>query len=143
MNIKIDSERDAQILKYFRKHGCVDISTVSRALPRVHSVEERVAELSKQQMSNAATPAHRHPIPNTSCLVRRGQGTEAYQITATGLRALQDFEDRRRRERRLLWLKTAWIPILVSFLTNLVLSGPKPLLPLIQEWVQEILQKTP
>lgn len=143
MNIKIDAERDAQILRYVRKHSRADIDSIRKALPRVASVENRVAELSKQQMSDAASPSHRRPIPNTSCLVRCGQEPDTYQITAAGLRALQDFEDRRRRERKLLWLKTAWIPVLVSFLTNLVLSGPKPLLPLIQEWVQGILQKTP
>ena len=38
-----------------------------------------------------------------------------------------------------LWLKNAWIPILVSVATNLIIVGIKQLLPLIQELLSRIL----
>ena len=38
-----------------------------------------------------------------------------------------------------LWLKNAWIPILVTIITNLIIDGVKWLLPLVSQWLSSSL----
>ncbi|QAT48546.1 hypothetical protein EQM14_01430 [Caproiciproducens sp. NJN-50] len=58
-------------------------------------------------------------------------GPHNIRITPDGLMYF-DVKKRRNKE---LWIKNAWIPILVSVATNLAINGLKWLWPLIQEWV--------
>lgn len=57
--------------------------------------------------------------------------TGFYCISDKGRKALNDYKIAQKREKRMLWLKNAWIPILVSIVTNLIISALKQLLPLI------------
>lgn len=58
-------------------------------------------------------------------------GPHNIQITSDGLM----YFDIKKHNGKELWIKNAWIPILVSVATNLVISGLKWLWPLIQQWL--------
>lgn len=65
--------------------------------------------------------------------------TGYFYLSNSGRKALNDYKEAQRRERRTLWLKNAWIPILVTIATNIALSVLKWLLQLILR----LLSRTP
>ncbi len=64
--------------------------------------------------------------------------TGFYYLSNAGYKALNDYKVTQKRERKTLWLKNAWIPILVTIATNLIISGLKMLLPLILKSLNHI-----
>ena len=138
------SENDFKILGYIRSHEPATIEDVDRALPEVDSVPFRIAQMrgQKYQRSGAA----QHTEPNTSYLhekitrvVEEDTGTITnllitYTLTDLGRAALQDYELTQKSQRRELWLKNAWIPIIVTIVTTLVIRALEWLFPLIQGW---------
>ena len=103
-------------------------------------------ELSRQSFSEAGYAY----LNNSSFILQRyevtGTGvnkvckpTGVYEMTDYGRKSLQDYLSQKRAAKRDLWLKNAWIPILVTIATNLLIVGIKALLPLIQELLRRIL----
>lgn len=138
------SENDFKILGYIRSHGPTTVKDVERALPDVDSVPFRIAQmqgrtyrLAGEDPSAAIHPAYlrqeyecvtdEHHLTHTKLL-----GT--YTLTDLGRTALQDYELAQKSQRRELWLKNAWIPILVTIATTLVIHALEWLSPLIQGW---------
>lgn len=128
-------ECDIKILELVQSCGEADIETISKKLPRIEAVPLRVKRLAKQQYSQPQNPAHRRPLPNTSYLIGDGRKPEAYQLTDLGRIAVQDNTRHQKQERRRMRLTSVWLPILVSFVTTLVVSAPQWLLPLIERWL--------
>ena len=65
-----------------------------------------------------------------------------YAPKATGLMSItnlgRDYLIYCRQRKKELWLKNAWIPILVTIVTNLIIDGLKCLSPQIQQWLSSI-----
>lgn len=143
------TDTDSKILRFIKKRGFASITDMERAMPEISSIRYRVEQLS--------TPEYRKihsisiPMENTSFLVEDYETVNLdsgktkrnhlgiYRLTAFGDKALQDYEQKRTTYRRELWLKNAWIPILVSLVTNLLIHGLTELWPLIKEWLVHIL----
>lgn len=47
-----------------------------------------------------------------------------------------------RHNRRMLWLKSVWIPVIVAFLTSICTHYLLPMLPALLEWLAHTLSKT-
>ena len=87
------------------------------------------------------------PIPNTAYIEQDYESIKTdigeteyrplgiYHLTEFGYKSLQDYEYNQAAHKREIWLKNAWIPILVTLVTNLLIHGIKELWPLIQEWL--------
>ena len=143
------TENDVKILKYVRSHEPVHISQIEQALHDIESITYRVESL--------ATPEYnyydhfREAIKNSSylqqeyeCVTDKNHLTHMeplgiYTLTDFGRKSLEDYEAAAKNGRRELWLKNAWIPILVSIATNLAIRALGWLFPLIQRWISHIL----
>ena len=67
--------------------------------------------------------------------------TDIFKIAPLGEIALQDYVTQTKLDIKMLWVKNAWIPILVSFVTTNVTMYLIPKLPLILKWLCGILSK--
>lgn len=130
------AECDLKILEFVDAHGKANIASIAKSLPRVEAVPLRVKRLAQQRWTQPDSLAHRRPIPDSSYLISTGEDPELYQLTDMGKIALQDGRQRRRHERRLLWLNGMLLPLLVALVTSLATNAPQWLLPLLQKWAE-------
>jgi len=127
---------DYKILNYISKFDKVTKKeVVSHFLKSIPDVEYRFDLLCKE--------SYKHPIVYPGYIaieykefvdsigVTHQKPTGFYYLSDAGRKALNDYKVTQKRERRTLWLKNAWIPILVTVATNLIISALKLLLPLI------------
>lgn len=138
---------DVKILCFIEEHPSIDMESIKARFKNASAVEYRVKLLATQEYRHYGNLPISHPIDNTSYIledtedVRGDNGIHSvkrlgtYQITDFGRKEIQDHRRKRKSRRRELWLKNAWIPILVTLATNLIIGGVKWLLPLIQEWL--------
>ena len=127
------SDNDVKILKYIRRHGQAAVEDLERALPDVASVAYRVKVLSTPEYKYVSTV--RLALENTS----HHEPLGIYRLTEFGLKALQDHECTAKTSRRELWLKNAWIPIIVAFVTTLLANYMLPrLLHMIESWASTL-----
>lgn len=117
------AETDYEILRYIGKHGPVSISDVIAAFPRNPIVEYRINQMDPKEYMSAIQPRFR---AETVHYLKRKD--EKYELTEIGWKAVQDYSSSQRRARRDLWMRTAWIPILVSVVTTLAMLVIKYLL---------------
>ncbi len=73
------------------------------------------------------------PVDKTRLALPAG----TFSITQEGL----NYIEWRKTRSRELWLKNAWIPIVVSFVTTLITNYILPLLPQILQWISSFLSK--
>lgn len=141
------TETDYSILEFVKNNEPVSLADILQGMPNVATLEYRIKLLS--------SPEYHQSIPffkdNSSCLEEEFEcieslegyneyvGLKIYTLTDMGGKALQDYHIKTKRRCREMWLKNAWIPILVSLATNLVINVIKRLLPLIQVWVSSFL----
>lgn len=120
------------------------MQAIEMALPEVDSVPYRINQLRGQKYRKAGTSYF--ATPNSSYLREEYSSTTedhlefpvpqgTYILTDLGRTALQDHELAQKSHRRELWLKNAWIPILVTVATNLAIRALGWLTPLIQGWL--------
>lgn len=128
-------ECDLKILEFVASCGKADIETISKKFPRIDAIPLRVKRLAKQQYSQPDALSHRRPLPNTSYLIGDGREPAVYQLTDLGKIAVQDNKKYQKQKRRRMRLTSVWLPILVSFITTLVVNAPQWLLPLIERWL--------
>lgn len=128
-------ECDLKILEFVASCGKADIETISKKFPRIDAIPLRVERLAKQQYSQPDALSHRRPLPNTSYLIGDGREPAVYQLTDLGKIAVQDNKKYQKQKRRRMRLTSVWLPILVSFITTLVVNAPQWLLPLIERWL--------
>ena len=137
---------DFEILDFISKNEPVNIDQIKANFPNVSSLDYRIKSMARQSYSEAVHAS----IPNSSFILQQyekiGTGVREiirplgiYTTTDCGKKALQDYKQEIKSKRKELWLKNAWIPIIVSVATNLVISGAKWLWPLIQQWVSSFL----
>lgn len=122
---------DAEVLKYFRKHSPASASDAKKALPDTGSADHRIAALSKPDVG-FLTEDMDTDLSGTRELHRR---LGVYRITPKGEIALGDYLTEQRQHRKELFLKSVWMPILVSIAANLTIAGIRQLWPLIQQWL--------
>lgn len=122
---------DAEVLKYFRKHSPASASDAKKALPDTNAVAHRIAALTKPDVWLLAEDVDTD-LSGTRELHRR---LGVYRITPKGKIALDDYLTEQRQYRKELFLKSVWMPILVSIAANLTIAGIRQLWPLIQQWL--------
>lgn len=149
MLIKDLTEVDYQILKFFKENSPSSIEDAAKHLPDIESLEYRIHFLSTSEFKQLQN--YNVPIENTKCLheecvtytdsyFTKHKYLSIFSITTLGKKVLQDYEISKKQQRKDIWLKNAWIPILVSVITNLLISGIKWLLPLIQQYFSNFLK---
>lgn len=122
---------DAEVLKYFRKHSPASASDAKKALPDTGAVDHRIAALTKHDVGLLAEDVDTD-LSGTRELHR---GLGIYRITPKGEIALGDYLAEQKQHRKELFLKSVWMPILVSIAANLTIAGIRQLWPLIQQWL--------
>ena len=137
---------DAAILRCIKTNEPISLKAIEASLPNISAIEFRVkAMCSTGHYTSAKATDNLHfyveQVFKTTrdkygCL--KQEPIDAYRLTALGQKVLQDYDFSTRRKRRELWLKSVWLPILVTLATNLAISGIKWLLPQIQEWLFHI-----
>ena len=132
------TENDVKILQYVKSHQPVHISQIEQALHGIESISYRVEILATPEykyssyLEQAYENVTEHGLTHSNPL-------GIYTLTDFGRKALQDYENSEKAQRRELWLKNAWIPILVTIATNLAIHALEWLSPLIQQWLSNIL----
>lgn len=143
------NDLDMDILEFIKEHEPVSLSAIVLGLPGISEVEFRVKEMCPGRCYLAPRTQHTQHT-NDRALIRQDVRTyldgaltkeeylDSYRLTDMGHKVLQDYRHTAKNKRRELWIKNAWIPILVSLATNLVIDGTKWLLPQIIEWLSHI-----
>lgn len=145
------TEIDAKILAFISHNGSSTMEQLKKQFPAVSSLEFRVKLLAKSDYERIRNISI--PISNTAYLSqdhetkRDNNGFASvhylgvYRLTTFGEKALQDYQQSRRSYKRELWLKNAWIPIIVSLVTSAIANCILPRLPQILQWAASTLSK--
>lgn len=136
------AEIDADILRYIYRHEPVAIEEVERAIPD-SLVQHRVVSMS----GSGWYDPRRNDTPAPSLITLDHRVSEAGRIeylgtcrlTDHGKKVLQDYDKAHRAHRKEFWLKNAWIPIIVAFVTTVITNYILPKLPLLIQWFASIL----
>ena len=143
------TQLDLQILDFIHKNEPASLDAISAKFFNISNIQYRLHMLCEPERE--ANSQFRLPIPNTSYLIEGYKTTDdnnrnvkcysksIYTLTDLGKKALQDYQVYNKERIKELWLKNAWIPIVVTIATNLILSGIKQLWPLIQQLVSTLL----
>lgn len=107
---------DAEVLRYFRKHGPAPTADAKKALPDIGSAEHRIAALAKPDTGLLAEDADTSYEPMRPLHI----GLGVYRITPKGEIALDDYLSEKRRTSRRERLTNLWAPITVGLLAYLV-----------------------
>ena len=147
------TEIDIKILQYIEKRGKADIASIKKKFPNTSAIEYRLKQLSTPEYHRFANSTVSIPIKNSCCLREHVESVETkngyshdtylgiYELTDFGKRELQDHITEKRLARKELWLKNAWIPIIVAFATTVGTNYILPKLPQILHWVASTLSK--
>lgn len=140
------TDYDLQILKLLHESQPLTESEIVNKLPDIEAIPLRLQDLSCRPP--CAIPGTIFSAPEKGCYIYPETGqywgnSTKYVITPLGKRALQESVYAKRKERLEIWLRNAWIPILVSVATNLILAALRQLWPLILQWASSILSATP
>lgn len=136
------TETDFKLLKFISENEPVGIEKIKAKLSDIDSIEYRISQLKNMEYRTVASI--QIPIENTSYVYEEydydnGKSLGIYSATDMGKKALQDYCHKQNKSKKEFWLKNAWIPILVTIATNIVIGGIKQLWPLIQQWFSSIL----
>lgn len=141
------TENDLKILRFIEKHETADIESIKKEFPDMSAIEYRLEQLSTPEYQNRAAR------PNSCCLkehvkISRSESGYAdteylgiYELTELGKRELQDHLAESQTRRKELWLKNAWIPIIVAFVTTVGTNYILPKLLRILQWAASILSR--
>ena len=135
------TEIDFQILDYVSKNGTATIQDLHSHFLSIDVLDYRLQLLSRGDIQYIG-PGIPVCIDDTYFLEAhfdQNRNISAYSITNIGRKSLQDHLRKVKSDRKELWLKNAWIPILVSLATNLILDASKQLPLLIQQWLSSSL----
>lgn len=104
---------DAEVLRYFRKHGPASTADAKKALADVSSAGHRIVALAQPNAAFLSEDVD----TDLSATRALHQGLGIYRITPKGELALDDYLAERKRYWKDLLLKSLWFPITVSFVT--------------------------
>lgn len=107
---------DAEVLRYFRKHGPASTADAKKALADVNSAGHRIVALAQPDAALLSEDVD----TDLSATRALHQGLGIYRITPKGELALDDYLAERKRYWKELLLKSLWFPIAVSFATALL-----------------------
>ncbi len=133
--MKIINDIDYKILQYFNSVTTSTIESAKREFPKIIGMETRL-----EAMVNLRWLEHEYQKIKDGSLTRI-QRTSTIRITEAGRKAWQDYRHTTHKDRRELWLKNAWIPIIVSFATTVLTNYILPKLPAMIEWFRHILSR--
>lgn len=106
---------DAEVLKYFRKHGPASTADAKKALPKIGAVDARIKMMSTPELELLQEDVDTLIAPNRP--LHQSLGT--YHITPKGEIALEDHLAETQRKARHDRLSTLWAPIAVGLLAYL------------------------
>lgn len=104
---------DAEVLRYFRKHGPASTADAKKALADVSSVGHRIVALAQPDAALLSEDVD----TDLSAMRALHHGLGIYRITPRGEIALDDYLAERKRYWKDLLLKSLWFPITVPFVT--------------------------
>mgnify|MGYP004625329883 CR=1 FL=1 len=104
---------DAEVLRYFRRHGPASTADAKKALADVISAGHRIVALAQPDAALLSEDMD----TDLSATRALHQGLGIYRITPKGELALDDYLAERKRYWKELLLKSLWFPIAVSFAT--------------------------
>lgn len=139
------TDSDWEILRTIKEHQPIGITQIKEFLPNIEAMNLRLSNLAERKTHKINGISA--PIKDTSYLTinRRSKDDPLYEydqhevsLTELGNKALQDHLITQKKARRELWLKNAWIPILVSFVTTIITTS---LWPTMQRWLLSLLQR--
>lgn len=143
------TDLDYEILDYISQNEPVHIDDIKNHFPNIASIEYRIEVMKTPEYhqsmhirlvtENTFCISEKYEIFKDELGISHNRYLQIYSITSLGKKALQDYKVKKAKHRKELWLKNAWIPILVSLATNLLIAGIKSLLPLIQSLVSNFL----
>lgn len=125
------SEIDYRILEFVNKKGCFKASVIRESLSDIESLDLRLRILSAEKMN--LLQYYNFDIDALFEDPEKPNGD--YSITDLGKKTLQDYNSKIKKEKNELWLKNAWIPIIVSVVTTLAINGLQWLIPQILKWL--------
>lgn len=133
------TEIDYSILRFVKKNQPVGVNEIKQKFSKFSSLEYRIKLLSTAERREVGHTTF--PIDNSYFLSEKYSseadshvlvGLKIYSLTDYAEKALQDHRAKSKQENFQMWLKNAWIPIIVSLITNLLIVGTKLLLQQIQ-----------
>lgn len=144
------TEIDAKILQFIDSRGTADTAAIKKKFPDT-AIEYRLKRMSTPEVKYV-TSGFSVPIENTCFLheqteetvingICRVKGLGIYELTEYGTQVLENYLAAKHSARKDLWLKNAWIPIIVSFVTSAIANYILPKLPQILRWAANTLSK--
>ena len=153
MPMPIDSlsKSDYDILAYINQYDHVSKEQIiGHFNGKIDALEYRLEYLSKPEHSaklkciladsNYIEEEFDH-ITDSHTHITTLKSKHSFHITPLGLKALQDYNIKKKLEHKNLWLKNAWIPIIVAFVTTVLTNYILPMLPKILQWLSNFLLK--
>lgn len=130
------SEIDYAILEFVKNNQPIGIENIKKKFENVDSLEYRVNLLSSGKQINPAPYSSNYGYflvekkewKKDSDGYSLSNDLKIYNLTSFGRKALQDYRVKLKRDNFKMWLKNAWIPIIVSLITNLIIIGTSMLL---------------
>lgn len=109
---------ECRILSFISAKGKSSVDDIKKAFPDMAAVELRIKGLKR----TSSRPALITPLftSKLDCGESVSVPTDVYELTPEGEKALQDHRQLRKAYTKELWLKNAWIPIIVSFITTVI-----------------------
>lgn len=144
------TEIDAKILQFIDSRGTADTAAIKKKFPDT-AIEYRLKKMSTPEVKYI-TSGFSVPIENTCFLHEQTEetvingifhvkGLGIYKLTEYGTQVLENYLAAKHSARKDLWLKNAWIPIIVSFVTSAIANYILPKLPQILRWAANTLSK--
>ena len=144
------TEIDAKILQFIDSRGTADTAAIKKKFPDT-AIEYRLKRMSTPEVKYV-TSGFSVPVENTCFLHEQTEetvingichvkGLGIYELTEYGTQVLENYLAAKHSARKDLWLKNAWIPIIVSFVTSAIANYILPKLPQILRWAANTLSK--
>ena len=144
------TEIDAKILQFLDSRGTADTAAIKKKFPDT-AIEYRLKKMSTPEVKYI-TSGFSVPIENTCFLHEQTEetvingifhvkGLGIDELTEYGTQVLENYLAAKHSARKDLWLKNAWIPIIVSFVTSAIANYILPKLPQILRWAANTLSK--
>ena len=115
------SDLDYKIIKFVLKKKSATVEEIEQSFPKTNNVKYRVEQLSKPMFSDRLGALISDSSPLKKDDIRLYEYAESvYIVTDYGKKLLEDYELDKRNHIKEMWVKNAWIPIIVAFATTLL-----------------------
>jgi len=121
------TEIDFKLLRYISSHPSATLKDLKNKFSKISNLEHRLKVLSTSSKEFPAVLKEEFKIQGRGAYSQK-INLGIFIVTDFGKLALQDYSCKTKSHKKEVWLKNAWIPIIVSFLTYLLLNYIIPLL---------------